>query len=57
MSAAVFHQPSLARRIAPVFQGFDGWWNTAADMGADYPPAAVVRQLHGQSPEHRPPSI
>src|SRR4026209_2956438 len=24
MSAAVFHQPSLARRIAPVFQGFDG---------------------------------
>jgi len=25
MSAAVFHQPSLARRIAPVFQGFDGF--------------------------------
>ena len=22
--SAVFHQPSLARRIAPVFQGFDG---------------------------------
>ena len=23
--SAVFHQPSLARRIAPVFQGFDGF--------------------------------
>src|SRR5881275_2873452 len=23
--SAVFHQPSLARRIAPVFRGFDGF--------------------------------
>src|SRR4051812_22210599 len=54
-STAKARKPSKPWNTGAMRRARDGWWNTA-DMGADYPLAAGLRLLHGQSLKHSPPS-